>query len=425
MATTLAYGETVLVTMSIGQIVNEFTLNDPVLGLLNGTGVLDGNFGGIDITDFVMSADVRRGRSNELAAFEAGSATLLLTNNDRRFDPINESSPYWDNSLNRSGVQPRRRVTVMCQDELLFDGAISSISVAYDNQLSTCVIEAADDFVLLANQFTQNTFTPPIEISGARITSILDLPEIAYDATSRSIATGGKDLQAAEIEAGTNALSYLQECAKADQALLFVSRDGVLTFTDPLETVWFYEITAMFVDTFETPSLDTLLYTAINTITDQTFLYNKVIAGIDGGPEFTADDAVSQGQYGISTLSLTNLLLENDSDAQDLSAALLDRYKQPVYRFDDIEFITNGFEDHERSLLFSLEIGNTIEVVRTFTVGTPATVEAYYQVERLTHRITPNEHRIIVGLGDLKLVIFPFILDDAEYGILSAANALV
>lgn len=425
MATTLAWGEPVLVTMSVGYLVNQFTLNDPDLGLLDGMGVLDGNLEGLDVTDYVMGVRLRRGRSNELAQFEAGSISITLNNNDRRFDPINQSSPYWDASVGRSGVQPRRRVTLLCDNEYLFDGAITAINITYDGDLSTCVINAADDFTVLSNQTIETTFTPPVEISGTRITSILDLPEVNYSQDTRSIATGGKDLQALPIEHGTNVLQYLQQCAQADQALLFVARNGDLTYTDPLEVVWYYDVTATFVDSSETLGVDKVPYTAIATITDQTFLFNKIIVSKNGGMEVVSNDTASQDTFGISTLSLLDLLLENQSDVADVSTTLLTKYKDPVYRFDDMQFVVNGLDTTSRETLNRLEIGDSIQVVRTFSTGTPSTVEAVYQIERLEHTITPTSHTTTIGLGDIKTVIYPLTLNDAVFGTLDSTNALV
>ena len=92
MATTLAWGENALVTMSLGFLVNQFTLDDAIYGQLDGVGVLDGNLEGIDVTEYVKSVQLRRGRSGSLDNFEAGSATIVLNNNDRGFDPINETT---------------------------------------------------------------------------------------------------------------------------------------------------------------------------------------------------------------------------------------------------------------------------------------------------------------------------------------------
>jgi len=424
MATTLAWGETALVTMTLGFLVNQFTLDDAIYGQLDGVGVLDGNLEGIDVTEYVKSVQLRRGRSSSLDNFEAGSATIVLNNNDRRFDPINDASPYWDVSTNETGVQPRRQVTVSLADELVFVGSITTINIAYNQDLSDAIIGASDDFVLLANQSVTTTFTPPVEVSGTRITSILDLPEIDFPTDQRNIATGGKDLQALAIDAGTNALQYMQACATADQALLFVSRDGTLTYTDPVSTIWYYDVAADFVDANEPITAGVVPYTGINTITDQTFLYNKVVVAKEGGTEYISNDAASQASYGISTLTLTGLLLENDTDADALSTQLLDAYKEPVYRFDDMQFVVNGMGSNSRTTLNQLELGDGIKIVRTFATGSPLTVERYYQVDRLQHTITPSQHQVTVGLGDLKTVIYAFILDDTTFGTLDSTNAL-
>jgi hypothetical protein len=424
MATTLAWGETALVTMSLGFLVNQFTLDDAIYGQLDGQGVLDGNLEGIDVTEYVKSVQLRRGRSGSLDNFEAGSASITLNNNDRRFDPINDASPYWDVTTNQSGVQPRRQVTVALAGELVFVGSITTINIAYNQDLSDATIGASDDFVLLANQSVTTTFTPPIEISGTRVTSILDLPEVNFPIDQRNIATGGKDLQALTIDAGTNALQYMQSCSTADQALLFVSRDGTLTYTDPVTNVWYYDVVAEFVDANEPITTGVVPYTGINTITDQTFLYNKVVVAKEGGIEYISNDAASQASYGISTLTLTGLLLQDNADAEALSTQLLDAYKDPVYRFDDMQFVVNGLGSNSRTTLNQLDIGDGIKIVRTFATGSPLTVDRYYQVDRLQHTITPSQHQVTIGLGDLKTVIYAFILDDTTFGTLDSNNAL-
>lgn len=425
MALTMPWGEQVTVTMAVGFLVNKFTLNDPILGLLDGTGVLDGNLEGIDVTEWVQEVSFTRGRNNELDAFEAGVAYIKLLNNDRRFDPINESSPYWDATTNRSGVQPRRRVTISSDGELLFVGAITDIAIDYDGDLSTASFTCSDDFVLLSNTTIETSFTPPVEISGTRIASILDLPEVGFPADDRNIATGGQDMGAYEVTAGTNVLQYLQKVAQSDQAFLFMSRDGLLTYTDPLESIWYYDVQADFTDFQDPLPIGSIAYTSIRTITDQTYLYNKVITSITGGADNVADDTDSQDAFGISTLSLTDLLLDQNSEAVTVAETLLEKYALPLYRFDDLTFVINGMSTANRQSLCQLDLVDGVRVTRTFAVGTPATVEGYYQVEQVQHTITPNSHSVTIRLGDLKTVIYPFTLSDPTYGTLDSGNALV
>jgi len=417
----MPWGEQIVVGMSLGFPVNVFTLDSATDGILD-TSILDGALVAQAVTEYAQSVSIARGRSANQNETQAGVATIVLNNNDRRFDPINESSPYWDSATNTSGVQPRRFVEIISNGEHLFQGAITAISIAYETQFSTCTIEASDDFTRLANMTIATAFTPSVQISGNRVTTILDLPEVNFPIDQRVIETGGKDLQALQVDAGTNVLSYLQDVALADQALLFIDRNGNIVYTDPLGTVWNYDIDATFTDS--TAGVAIIPYAGISTITDQTFLYNRIVTSREGGSEYVADDTTSQDSYGIQTYSLTGLLLENDSDAEALATELLTKYKDPVYRFDDMQFVFNGFSTANQTVMASLDIGDNIKIVRTFATGTPLSVELYYQVERTSHEITTGQHTCTIGLGSLKTLIFEFILSDAEYGILDASNAL-
>ena len=124
MATTLASGEQVSVLAEVGFITNFFVLDDIDAGVLNNTQyVLDGNLEPVDITEYCQEVSITRGRQDQFAQFNAGQCSLKLLNNDRRFDPINESSPYWDSVAERSGVVPRRKVTITSGTNFLFAGA--------------------------------------------------------------------------------------------------------------------------------------------------------------------------------------------------------------------------------------------------------------------------------------------------------------
>lgn len=422
----MVWGEQIDVTMSVGFLVNFFTLDDTTEGVLdNTTYVLDGNLLGSDVTPYVQSVSLRRGKSNELDNVGASTLSVTLNNNDRRFDPINTASEYYDVANSRSGVEPRRRVTLSSDTQSLFVGAITDIQIEYNQNLSTATINCADDFVLLANAAVAADVTPTVELSGARVTRILNLAEIGYSATTRDIATGEVQLAATVIEADTNALSYLQQCATAEQGLLFVARDGDLTFTDRLDTVFNYDVSATMVDsTNSSYSAGAIPYNSISTVTDQTFLYNKVITSTETSIEFVNSDATSQSTYGVSVLSLTGLLLDSATDANALGAVLVAKYKDPLYRFDDISFMVNGMNATRRGNLCTLDIGDTVLIVRSFSTGTPTTVEEYYQVERLEHTITSSQHNVVVGLGTLQTVIYQLILDDVTFGVLDGDNAL-
>ena len=414
MATTLVFGEQISVIAALGFTVREFTLDS---SQLNGEDVLDGTLEGENIAPYVQSLTINRGRSDQFSSFRAGTCTIVLNNNDRRFDPINESSPYWNPLTNSSGVTPRRRVEISSGSTALFTGRITDIDIAYDFNLSTCTIVASDDFVLLANAFTAAAITPTAELSGARVASILDLPEVNFPATTRSIDTGVATLGAYQIDQNTNAAAYLSRVAEAEQGLFFVKADGTLRFSDRVSAAFSTPVATFADDGTGIP------YQGLATIYGQEFLYNRVQATTETGAVQSADDATSQTEFGVSTLSLTDLLLSTDAAALTLANKLLALYKQPEYRFDDLRLLASAMSPANRTLLMGIDMGSVITVTRTFSTGTPASVSDQYAVERITHQITPDRHIVTLGLY-VADIVYPFTLNDPVYGVLDTDNAV-
>ncbi len=419
MATTLKSGEQIAVFMELGFPVDVFTLDSATDGVLN-SDYLDGTLIGDDVSPYIQNLSIARGRSSQLDQFSAGRCTVELLNNDRRFDPINESSPYWDPITERTGILPRRKVTVQLNGIDVYVGRIADIDVNYDfNNLSTVTVSVVDDFVLLANAFTSTAFTPTEELSGARVTSILDRTEISYPAATRDISTGTTTLGAYQVDANTNALSYLQQCAEAERGLFFIAANGDLTFTDRVDSQFVPAIVTTFSDTGSD-----IPYQSLDVIYGQEFLYNRIQVTRDGGTQQVADDNASQTEFGISTYALDNALFASDTQALALADSLLSEFSEPRYRFDNIRVNLTGLSNIDRDVVNALEIGDIIEITRTYSTGTPASVTQPYAIERIAHSLTAGAHVIEFGLRFATLV-FQFILNDATYGVLDADNALV
>ena len=420
MATVLPWGEQLTVLMELGFPVNPFTLDSATLGVLD-SNFLDGTLLGDDVASYTKQVVVNRGRQDQLSVFSAGNASITLLNNDRRFDPTNEDSPYWDSTLGQSGVTPRRKVTVLVDGEAIFTGRITDIDLSYatgkSTDISEVTINAADDFVLLANAYTTADTTPTSELSGARMNYLLALPEINYSG-STDIDAGTAVLGAYQIDANTNILTYAQAISTAEQGAFFMARDGTLTFTDRTAFVF-----ASSVGSFSDDAGIGIKYQELGIMYGQEFLYNKVVATREAGTPQVSNDAASQTEYGISTLSLSNLLLADDAAALTLADDLLNLYAQPAYRFDNMALLVSSFASGDRLTCNQLELGDTITVERNYQTGTPATVSKYQSVERLRHVITPSSHRLEIAMSDA-YILNPFILDDVLFGIMDADNAL-
>ncbi|NBX87914.1 MAG: hypothetical protein EBQ97_05285, partial [Bacteroidetes bacterium] len=228
--------------------------------------------------------------SDQLQDFSAGTCQIVLNNNDRRFDPVNTSSPYINPSTGKSGVTPRRKVTVKHGSTALFTGRITDIDLEYMPNPSTqskVKVDASDDFILLASTNIAS-FTPPSELSGARVTRILDLAEVNFPATARSIAAGTATLAANVIADNTTALTYLMKITATEQGYMYIKGDGTLVFTNKQTPAF-----SPSVFTFADDGTGTK-YSALTIQYGQELLYNKVTCQTETGLPQTVNDTSSQ-----------------------------------------------------------------------------------------------------------------------------------
>lgn len=65
-----------------------------------------------DVTQWVRSMDISRGTPDDWTLQADGSATVVLSNRDRRFDPFNSASPYWNATTNSTNLLPRRQIRI-------------------------------------------------------------------------------------------------------------------------------------------------------------------------------------------------------------------------------------------------------------------------------------------------------------------------
>jgi hypothetical protein len=102
-------------------------------------------------------------------------------------------------------------------------------------------------------------------------------------------------------------------------------------------------------------------------------LYNDVTANRINGDAQTVDDTGSQSDYKTRSFSpLTDLLLEDDSDALEVAQAVLDRFSRPAYRVTSISL--NGANAAARAHILARDIGDVIEIRRRGAGGTPIDV---------------------------------------------------
>jgi hypothetical protein len=403
---------------------NAFTLDSATQGLLDGTTyVLDGTTDFVPMMEYSKSIAVNRGRREIGDQFSAGTMTFTLDDNlaGGILNPLYSSSPFVD-PAGQFTLAPLRRVSFGRYNSTntfveLFAGQIVNYDYSYElGGNNTVVVYCADDFYLLAQTALAETNVAE-ELSSARLTTILDLPEVAYPLASRNIDTGTQTLGGAAaytIANGTNVKAYIDQIQAAEQGRIFMSRAGVLN-SDPRVGNTLSGSVADFHDDGTQIPYNNL---AITYNADQ--IVNRASVQHLGAtsPE-VADDLASQAKYLIQTVSITDSLLHNDAAAATLASYLL--VGEPEATFTGVQTDYLMLTTAQRETLALVDIGDTITITNTIAGGE---VAQELSVEGVEHRIDfVTGHRVTYYTAPT-VIVYQLILDDPIYGTLDSGNAL-
>ena len=416
MAKTAVWGEVLKVNLDVGFKANIFKLDSSTL---DGTDALEGSTDFVDITEYVQSITINRGRNNQLDTFQTG--TLSITADDRAsgrsFDPLNTASPWYEGEL---GIAPRRLVEVYggsAGTAAMFKGYIYDLNIDYDEpNFSTAEIMAVDALAQLS-QTNLVGFNPSSQISSDRVNTLLSRNEVSWSTALREINTGVATLGTVAYADNDNVLQALNAVQIAENGRFYASRDGMLVF-DPRIQVSFGTAVAVLGGTAATD----LPIRSLNSVYGAETVLNRVSVQVQGSSvSSVVNGTASQVEYGIKNFSLTDLPLVNDAAGSALASTLLNRYQTPEVVFDEASVLLNGLSSAKQELVSSLEIGDILTVEKRFAVGSPSTVRQNVVVEGIRHQIAPSRHEVVLRLGQIQLVL-PFILntstlDDATYAL--------
>ena len=409
-----------------GFIQDAFILDDAVQGVLdNTTYVLNGTTNFADVTTGINSISVKRGRRDQGDQFSAGTMVLNMLDTSGIFNPFDQQSPYYDLATAQPGLAPMRKVRLARYSatnvkEYLFNGYIVNFDYNFAlGGLDTVTVYCADDFYLLAQTF-MDEFNVSEELSSARLTAVLDLPEVDFPIAQRNISTGTQTLGGASaftVEAGTSTLEYCTRINSAEQGRLFMSRDGDLTFQPRIGNTLSQPV-ANFHDDGTNLPFDSL---GISFEADQ--VVNRAAVAIAGGDQQIADDAASQAKYFIQTTSITDSLLHNDTAALALANYLLS--PEPEARYTAVGTNLNKLTTAQRDTIAVVDIGDTISIEKSFASGNTTTQLAQeLSVEGIEHTITVSNGHSIMYFTAPTVIVYELILDDAIYGIINSTNVL-
>jgi hypothetical protein len=409
-----------------GFIQDAFILDDAVQGVLDNTQyVLDGTTNFADVTTGINAINVKRGRRDQGDQFSAGTMSFNMLDTAGLFNPFDTLSPYYDAATAQPGLAPMRKVRLARYSninvkEYLFNGYI----VNYDYNfalggLDTVTVYCADDFYLLAQTYMAE-FNVSEELTSARLTAVLNLPEVDFPIGQRNISTGTQTLGGAAaftVAEGTNTLEYCNQINIAEQGRLFMARDGDLTFQPRIGNTLSQPVADFHDDGTNIP------YDEVGITFEADQVVNRAAVAIKGGTQEVADDAASQAKYFIQTTSITDSLLHNDTAALALANYLLE--PEPEARYTAVGTNLNKLTTAQRDAVAVIDIGDTITIEKTFASGAGTTELAQeLSVEGVEHTITVSGGHSVMYFTAPTTIVYELILNDAVFGIINSTNVL-
>jgi len=396
------------VRVRIGFTQNTFTLDDLVRGVLD-SAELGGAVTLTDVTSDVQSVSISRGRSRDLDTFTTGSCSVRLLNNARKYENTNTSSPY------SPGIEPMIAIKVDATTDGstykdLFVGFVTDINLTYPDQSNSFAdFVASDGFMKLANTSLINASFSSTD-SGTLVGNVLDNANVKFGA-ERDIETGISTMQSLS-GISENTLSVLQNIERSENGLLFMSKDGKLTFRSRHTTFPSTPDATFSDDGSDIP------YLRVDYINDDNEIFNVVSLTRTGGTTQTVEDTASQGKYLIRTLSRSGLYNDSDSEVNDAANFLLGKFKDALIRFDNLVVdLTEATTGNQNSIL-DREVGDVVKVELTPPGGgSPAQITSNEIIDSISYNITPDIFSCSYKLSNADVQAF-MRLDNTLFGVL-------
>lgn len=376
-----------------------FTLDDPIKGELDDAPFGLGGDVLTDVSDDVRGVTIRRGRSSETTNVDAGTANVILDNRLRQYDPTAAASV----SLLGPSIIPRKAIQISVNGENLFRGQVEDWDLQYAiGGDSVTIAKCADGFTLLGQQ----QFASGAGATGLAGSVIYNTASAAGWPLGRlTVDEGNVTIGAHTIPNNQNVLTYLQQIAGSEPGLLFIGRDGTLTFRERQSSQGMTDVEF-------TDDGTGIGFQNIEIDYGTELLYTRVEVEYTGGT-VTAENTASVEDYGLSILTLKTLI-GTQGDAENLATFLASRYGQPVLRIVGLQTEMDALSSTDQQKILALELGDQAKIRFTPNgIGDP--IERTVVIDAIEHRMAPGGHIVSFNFSQ---TLAALILNDTEQGIL-------
>lgn len=384
-----------------------------VFGMIvsNGIGTIKGYrlaySDGTETAEYVSNIQVNDGEPHLIALCQFNSGQ----------EPSVDGVPMTKRFISSSGISRSTYSLGLPTKDRVIDG-----SPYFDFDLSLAFVGTMFDFVIWGSSLPDFA---ELYASGVGLYGVGDTPASQLDdllnaadwmGDARNIYTGETAMGGLAF-AGSTVLDVAKSIELAEQGRLFMAGDGYVTLLgrNTVQTVAQYATSqATFGD-----GVGELPYTEIEFAYDDRLIFNRSTVQRAGGVPFTANDAVSQGQYFIRSESIQNFRVADDNFSSEVANYHVLIYAQPFLRVESIEVQARSNPGSLFPKIFEYDLGTRITVTRhPQSVGSPISKELL--IEGVSHSVSMSNWVTTWTLSPVQ--IDSFILDSATRGILDTSR---
>jgi hypothetical protein len=327
-----------------------------------------------DISAYARSLTLSRGRSHERDQVKASTLSVVLSNDDGRFDPSYTTGAYYPDVVLNVPIRLRATYNLTTYD--LFYGFADAWPQTWPSMKDATVrLSATDGFKFLANAVTSTV--EAAEKSGTRIGNLLD--DASWPAGWRSLSTGEVTCPSYGRDNG-NVLDLIRQVEKSEAGLFFISGDGTATFWER-----YHRSQTATQATFGDSGAE-LRYQGLEVGFDDTQLWNDVEVVRTGQSAVqTHTDAASVTANGKRTLRQNDVLVSTDAEAAGLAELLADVYGTQDLRVRRLSTMPRRDPSGMWPVVLGLELSDEVVVNRRPPAGNTITETLY--VEGISHTV--------------------------------------
>jgi len=391
-------------------VTNSLILDDSTYGVLGFGQLQDQAVNIVDISNIIVTSQIRRGRNRILAQFEAGTASVTIYDENGDWNPENVSSPYYGD------LKPLRKIQIYADYNstryYLFSGFITDYDTQFAlgvDDVSKVVLKCVDGFRLFQNAQITSVTGAGVQLSGARVNAILD--EISFPSSLRDIATGETTLQA---DPGTTraTIDALRTVEQSEFGGLFMDAEGRVTFIDR------FSLTEALASPQYIFSDQGTNIPYINAVTkfDDSLIVNDVTVTRLGGSAQNVFDQTSIDTYFKRSGVRSDILVQTDAEALNQAQSLLATRKDTETRIDSIQLNINDGDDValcEAGLL--IDLLDCVQITKEMPGAT--LIERTLLVQGINHDL--SNRRMTTTLFTGEALIDGFILNSQTEGVLN------